>query len=133
MAMADLAQQGDKACVSLSDIASRQNISLTYLEQLFAKLRRAGLVESHRGSKGGYSLAATSQSIALDKIIAAVDEDIKAHGCTPETRLTCTGKDTRCITHDLWGALEAHIEGFLASVTLDDVVHGRLPVLEAAE
>ena len=73
--------------------------------------------------------------ITLDRIIFAVDEDIKAHGCTPEAKIACTGKTDRCITHNLWGALEDHIEQFLASITVQDVVEGKLPVieLEAAE
>ncbi len=133
MAVADLAAQGPNACESLSSIASRQHISITFLEQLFGKLRRAGLVESVRGAQGGYRLAGEATSMSLDKIIHAVDASPKAHGCTPETRIACTGKTDRCLTHDLWGALENHIEGFLASITVQDVVDGRLPMMEAAE
>ena len=135
MAVADLAAQGLDACVSLPDISSRQGISVSFLEQLFGKLRRAGLVESYRGVSGGYALAEAPMHITLDRIIFAVDEDIKAHGCTPEAKIACTGKTDRCITHNLWGALEDHIEQFLASITVQDVVEGKLPVveLEAAE
>jgi Rrf2 family iron-sulfur cluster assembly transcriptional regulator len=140
MAMTDLAAQGEGVCSSLADISVRQNISVTFLEQLFNKLRRAELVLSVRGAKGGYILNATAETLTLDHIIHAVDENIKAHGCEPEDRLGCTGRTSRCLTHNLWGALEDHIELFLASVTLQDVVEGRLPLsavktqnLEAAE
>ncbi|WP_034387116.1 Rrf2 family transcriptional regulator [Hellea balneolensis] len=133
MAVADMAAQGTNVRSSLNDISKRQGISLSFLEQLFAKLRRAGVVESHRGASGGYVLAESAANLTLEKIIFAVDEDIKAHGCTPETKIACTGKTDRCLTHNLWGALEDHIEQFLASITVQDVVDGRFPVLEAAE
>ena len=139
MAVADMAAQtsvdGNAVRSSLADISSRQGISLSFLEQLFGKLRRAGLVESSRGANGGYVLAVSAPELTLDRIIFAVDEDIKAHGCTPEAKIACTGKTDKCLTHNLWGALENHIESFLASVTVQDVVDGRLPAttLEAAE
>ena len=139
MAVADLAAQsqgkGPNACESLNAIGTRQGISVTFLEQLFGKLRRAGLVESVRGAQGGYRLSEEAAVISLDRIIHAVDASPKAHGCTPEAKIACTGKTDRCLTHDLWGALENHIESFLASVTVQDVVDGRLPLtaLEAAE
>lgn len=139
MAMADLAAQGAGERASLSEISERQNISVTFLEQLFGKLRRADLVESVRGAKGGYVLALAPQNITLDQIIYAVNEDIKAHGCTPEDRVGCTGRSDRCLTHNLWGALEDHIEAFLSSITLEDVLTERFPLpvvsktLEVAE
>jgi len=126
MAMTDLAAQSSESgldsVVSLSEISQRQSISLSYLEQLFGKLRKAGLVESHRGHSGGYSLSHAPDTIKLDAIIAAVDEDIKLHGCTPEIKQHCTGHTTQCMTHSLWDALEAHIEDFLAKVSVADVV-----------
>lgn len=133
MAIADLASQGPDACESLTAIGTRQAISVTFLEQLFGKLRRAGLVESVRGAQGGYRLSQSAKLISLDRIIHAVDASPKAHGCSPDTKLACTGRSDRCLTHDLWGALENHIEGFLASVTVQDVVDGRLPFMEPAE
>jgi Rrf2 family iron-sulfur cluster assembly transcriptional regulator len=133
MAVADMAAQGQNVRSSLTDISRRQGISLAFLEQLFAKLRRAGLVDSHRGALGGYVLAQSAADMTLDKIIFAVDEDIKAHGCTPETKISCTGGSDKCLTHNLWGALEDHIESFLASVTVQDIVDERLPALEAAQ
>ncbi len=137
MAVADLAAQGEGACESLSAIGARQAISVTFLEQIFAKLRKAGYVDSVRGAQGGYSLSKPATQISLDGVIRAVDAAAKAHGCTPETKIACTGRADRCLTHDLWGALEDHIEAFLASVSVQDVVDGRLPlgqlVAEAAE
>ena len=140
MAVADMAAQGASIRSSLADISRRQGISLSFLEQLFGKLRRAGIVESSRGANGGYVLTSPPAEMTLDRIIFAVDEDIKAHGCTPEAKIACTGKTDKCLTHNLWGALENHIEQFLASVTVQDVVDGRLPVaamasgeMEAAE
>ena len=133
MAVADLAGQGEGSVVALSDIAARQGISLAFLEQLFGKLRKAGLVESRRGAGGGYQLLGSPDKVTLDQVIFAVDEDIKAHGCSPQAKLSCTGASDRCLTHNLWGALEAHIEQFLAGITVDDVLHQRFPVMEAAE
>ena len=132
-AIADLAAQGDDCVVSLGEIAARQNISLSFLEQLFGKLRKAGLVESHRGQSGGYKLAVPAGRIKLDSVIAAVDEDIKLHGCTPEVKKTCTGTSAHCMTHSLWDALEAHIEGFLANISVADVVSQNIRMPEAAE
>ena len=128
MAVADMAAQGGSARSSLSEISQRQGISLSFLEQLFGKLRRAGIVVSHRGAAGGYVLSESASDLTLEKIIFAVDEDIKAHGCTPEAKIACTGKTDRCLTHNLWGALESHIEQFLASITVQDVVDGRFPL-----
>ncbi len=137
MAMTDLAahtaKEGAGSVVSLSEISDRQSISLSYLEQLFSKLRKAGLVESHRGHSGGYSIVGPADNISLDKIIAAVDEDIKLHGCTPELKQHCTGHTTQCMTHSLWDALEAHIEGFFSKVSVADVVDQKIGLMEAAE
>lgn len=135
MAMTDLAAQGPGQVVSLTDIAARQKISLSFLEQLFRQIRQAGLIESVRGAHGGYKLTALPNDLSLAHIIQAVDEPIKAHGCTPESRHSCTGAAERCLTHDLWGALESHIGQFMASVSLADVVAGRVipPSLEAAQ
>ena len=83
MAIADMAAQGSGSLIPLTDISRRQGISLNYLEQLFAKLRRAGLVDSYRGSSGGYVLAHSAKNLTLNKIIHAVDENIQAHGCSP--------------------------------------------------
>lgn len=134
MAVCDIAAQRGSAPVSLSDISARQNISVTYLEQIFGQLRKAGLVESTRGASGGYSLAVKPDALTLDRVISAINEDIRAHGCSPETKISCTGQTAKCLTHSLWGALENHIESFLASVTIDDVIAQRFSLdMEAAQ
>jgi Rrf2 family transcriptional regulator, iron-sulfur cluster assembly transcription factor len=131
MAMADLAHQasivarimGAEGSVPLSAIAERQHLSLAYLEQLFAKLRRAGLVESARGRAGGYRLARTAAEITVADIMDAVEEDVKMTRCGGEDASPCLPGE-RCITHGLWDALGAHINAFLASVTLQQVIEG---------
>ena len=126
MAMVDLAVQRTDAPVALAEIAERQGISLSYLEQLFAKLRRAGLVNSVRGPGGGYRLGRGSDDIDIAEIILAVDEPIRATRCTPGHPLGCRGTTTRCLTHDLWEALGGQIYLFLSSVTVADVVEKRV-------
>jgi Rrf2 family transcriptional regulator, iron-sulfur cluster assembly transcription factor len=131
MAMADLAHQavvdacisGAEGSVPLSAIAERQRLSLAYLEQLFAKLRRAGLVESARGRSGGYRLARSAAEITVAEVLGAVEEDVKMTRCGGEDASPCMPGE-RCITHGLWDALGAHINVFLASVTLQHVVDG---------
>lgn len=126
-AVADLASQGPEARVRLSDIATRQGLSLAFLEQVFGDLRRAEIVNSKRGPSGGYALARPAADVSVADIIAAVEEQVRAHGCNPDIALSCTGRTAKCLTHNLWGALEDHIGGFLDSVTLQMVVDGRLP------
>lgn len=127
MAMADLAghEQGSRP-VSLADIAARQEISLSYLEQLFAKLRRGGLVVSVRGPGGGYRLSRPSSEIRVADIIVAVDEPITATRCRAGSPKGCTGTGGRCVTHDLWEELGRQIHIFLSSVSLGDVVEKRV-------
>jgi Rrf2 family iron-sulfur cluster assembly transcriptional regulator len=127
MAMTDLATNTNGRPVALADIAKRQEISLSYLEQLFAKLRRGGLVRSVRGPGGGYLLARGADATPISDIILAVDEPIRATRCTPGAPKGCTGLTTRCLTHGLWEALGKSIEDFLASVTLADVCAGTVP------
>jgi len=115
MAMVDLARHAQAKPVSLSDIATRQEISLSYLEQLFARLRRAGLVKSVRGPGGGYRLARTSAETRVSEIILAVDEPITATRCTEMGA-----------THDLWEELGNQIHQFLNSVSLADVLERKL-------
>lgn len=138
MAMADLARHGGAGAVPLTDIADRQQISLAYLEQIFQKLRRAGVVESARGRLGGYRLARGVEAITVAEVMAAVEEPVIMTRCQGHGAQGCIAGD-RCLTHDLWDALGEHISGFLGSVTLQDVVDGRLagrrfraPALEAA-
>jgi Rrf2 family iron-sulfur cluster assembly transcriptional regulator len=130
MAMADLARHageepGDEP-VRLSEIARRQEISLSYLEQLFAKLRRSGLVAAVRGPGGGYRLARAAAETRIADIIVAVDEPIKATRCRSGSAQGCLGRTGRCLTHDLWEELGRQIEVFLESVTLADVVEHRV-------
>ena len=127
MAMADLARRecDPSRAVALAEIAARQEISLSYLEQLFARLRRKGLVQSARGPGGGYRLAKTAEATSIADIVHAVDEPLRATRCASEGT-GCMLKGERCLTHDLWEDLGQHIEGYLASVSLADVVSGRL-------
>jgi len=124
MAMADLADAASAGPVTLGDIASRQSISLSYLEQLFAKLRRADIVSSVRGPGGGYKLSRASDQIRISDIILAVDEPLRATRCSEAKG--CLSDGRRCITHDLWDELGRHIYLYLSSVTLDDVLERRL-------
>ena len=126
MAMVDLAKCGKGGPVALSEIAERQEISLSYLEQLFAKLRRAELVSSVRGPGGGYVLARPADETRIADIILAVDEPIRATRCSPGSAAGCTGSKLRCATHDLWEELSNLIHLFFSSVTLADVVERRV-------
>lgn len=125
MAMVDLAETGSDKPVTLADISARQDISQSYLEQLFGKLRKAGLVESSRGAGGGYALAREPAGIRISDVILAVDEPIKTTRCGEDGQ-GCMGAAGRCLTHDLWDELSRHIHVFLASITLDDVVERRV-------
>lgn len=118
-AMLDLALHGDSGPVSLAEISVRQEISLSYLEQLFAKLRRNGLVVSTRGPGGGYSVARSLDQVVVSEIIGAVNESVDATQCAGKEN--CHGNG-RCLTHDLWEGLSAQIEEFLSSVSLQDMI-----------
>jgi len=126
MAMADLASQGSGKPVALADIATRQEISLSYLEQLFGKLRKGALVKSVRGPGGGYRLARPGSDIRVSDIILAVDEPIQATRCAPGTPAGCHNNKGRCLTHDLWEELSNQIYLYLSSVTLEEVVQRRV-------
>ncbi len=126
MAMADLARHSTGQPVVLAEIANRQDISLSYLEQLFAKLRRGNLVKSVRGPGGGYLLARMAGDIRISDVILAVDEPIKATRCELGSPRGCLPSSGRCITHDLWEGLSRQIHLYLGSVSLDDVINARL-------
>jgi Rrf2 family iron-sulfur cluster assembly transcriptional regulator len=126
MAMVDLACHSNGQPVTLADIAERQEISLSYLEQLFAKLRRGGLVKSVRGPGGGYLLAHDRDATRIGDIILAVDEPIRAVRCSPGASIGCRGDRSRCLTHDLWEELSNQIRLYLSSVTLGDVCDKRV-------
>lgn len=123
MAMADLAKYAGGEALPLSAIAERQQISLAYLEQLFSKLRRAGLVESARGRSGGYRLGRPAASISVAEIMAAVDEGVRMTRCHGEDATPCI-VGQRCLTHGLWDALGEQIAAFLGAITLRDVIEG---------
>lgn len=123
MAMADLAKHGNGGSVPLSAVALRQRISLDYLEQLFLKLRRAGLVDSVRGRHGGYKLGRPASEIFVAEIMSAVEEGTRMTRCIGDQAAGCLG-ESRCLTHELWTALGDRIESFLAGVSLTDVLEG---------
>ena len=123
-AMIDVAMHGSRGPVTLAAVSDRQRISLSYLEQLFGKLRRHGLVESVRGPGGGYNLARASDTVSVADIILAVDEPIDATQCGG--RENCHD-DRRCMTHDLWAGLNDHIFTFLHGVTLAQLVAQQKP------
>ena len=122
MAMADLAKNNAKEPISLTEISLRQGISIAYLEQLFLKLRKNNLVQSTRGPAGGYILSKPPKEIKLLSIISAVDEKIKTVKCRKESKKGCNGKSIKCITHNLWDDLEAHINKFFEDNTLNDIL-----------
>jgi Rrf2 family iron-sulfur cluster assembly transcriptional regulator len=118
-AMVDLSMRSERGPVALASISERQKISLSYLEQLFGKLRRAKLVNSVRGPGGGYCLARPAAAIPISEIVAAVDEPMDATQCGGKENCD---DDRRCMTHDLWATLNAKIHEYLSSVSLADVV-----------
>jgi len=123
MAMADLAKYEAQKPINLTEISLRQGISLSFLEQLFLKLKKNNLVVSARGPNGGYILSKKPSEIKLSSIINAVDEKIKTVKCKRESKKGCNGKAVKCITHDLWDELENHINTFFEKNTLKDIVY----------
>jgi Rrf2 family iron-sulfur cluster assembly transcriptional regulator len=131
MAMTDLAgRPGDRA-VALAEIAESQQISQAYLEQLFARLRRRGLVTSSRGPGGGYRLARSAAETSVADVVIAVDEPLRAIRCGGG-KAGCMKDGARCLTHDLWEETGRQIQGYLASISLADVVSGRFKRAPAA-
>lgn len=126
MAMADLAIHSGGDPVALAGIADRQEISLSYLEQLFGKLRRNSLVKSIRGPGGGYLLARPDSEIRVSDIVVAVDEPLAATRCRPGSATGCLSDRSRCLTHDLWDELGNQIHRYLSSVSLADVINKRI-------
>ncbi len=127
--MLDLAYHGEKKPVTLTDIAKRQNISLSYLEQLFARLRRAGMVEGVRGPGGGYQLSRDTSQINIADIITAVDETIDSTRCGGKAN--CHHLHP-CLTHDLWMGLSEQIRSYLSTISLHDLLQ-RKNVRQVAE
>ena len=119
-AMLDLALHYEREPINLADISGRQAISLSYLEQLFSRLRKQSLVESARGPGGGYMLARPSTQITIADVVHAVDESVDATKCGGQKN--CHGEDP-CLTHDLWEDLSRQISSFLSGITLADLVN----------
>ena len=122
MAMADLAKINTDQPTSLTEISLRQGISISFLEQIFLKLKKSNLVKSSRGPSGGYVLSKPPEEIKLLSIINAVDEKIKTLKCRKESKRGCNHKSIKCITHNLWDDLETHINKFFEDNTLNDIL-----------
>ena len=126
MALVDLARFDNINPVSLRDISLRQGISLDYLEQIFSKLRKKEIVQSVRGTQGGYVLNKKAKEIKLTNIFDAVDEKVKTVQCKKDSKKGCNGKATKCLTHNLWDELENHINNFFDEKSLEDLVKDNL-------
>ena len=123
MALADLARFDNNLPISLRDISLRQNISLVYLEQLFLKLKKNKIVNSVRGKKGGYVLNKNAAEIKISEVLLAVEEKVKTIGCEKHSKKGCNGKNTKCITHNLWDELENYINDFFEKKNLSDLIN----------
>ncbi|WP_456386224.1 Fe-S cluster assembly transcriptional regulator IscR [Profundibacter sp.] len=126
VALADLAIQPEGGLVSLAEISARQDISLPYLEQLFVKLRRAGLVESVRGPGGGYRLARSPSEMRISDILGAVDETVSAMHTGAGAKGGSSGSKAQSMTNRLWEGLSAHVYVFLHQTRLSDVIENEL-------
>ena len=126
MALADIARFDENQPISLRDISLRQGISLDYLEQIFSKLRKKEIVQSVRGTQGGYILNRKAKEIKLTNIFDAVDEKVKTVQCKKELKKGCNGKATKCLTHNLWDELETHINSFFDKKSLEDLVQDNI-------
>ncbi len=125
MAIVDIAMHYDGNPVNLSDIAKRQNIALNYLEQIFLKLKKTGIVSSTRGPGGGYALLDDPRNIKISSIIDAVEEGIKITRCGAD-KDSCIAEKAKCKTHDLWQGLGNNIRFYLENISIFDVLEGRL-------
>ena len=126
MALVDLAKFNNINPVSLRDISLRQGISLDYLEQIFSKLRKKEIVQSVRGTQGGYVLNKKMREIRLTNIFDAVDEKVKTVQCKKESKKSCNGRSTKCLTHNLWDELENHINDFFEKKSLEDLIQDNI-------
>ena len=125
LAMVDIAKFGSNRPCSLSHVSVRQNISLSYLEQIFNDLKKAKLVRSQKGPGGGYSLSKKSGEIRILDIFNAIDEQIKTTGCGNNPNAFCSGTNKKCLTHNFWEDLEGVIGSYLGTVYLSDLVEGK--------
>lgn len=124
MAMVELAGRDAGKPVGLAELAQAQEITVPYLEQIFSKLRKQGLVISVRGPGGGYALARAASDIPISDIVQAVDESLRMTRCESHSKEGCMSTKARCITHDLWEGLGAQIYNYLHSMSLADVRRG---------
>lgn len=129
MAMVDIAAHSKGRPLTLGEIAARQHIALNYLEQIFCKLRKEGLVISVRGPGGGYGLALPADAIYIADIIEAVEESVKITRCDALVQSGCMHDQTACMTHDLWEGLGNHIIDYLRSISLADVCNKKVSAL----
>jgi Rrf2 family iron-sulfur cluster assembly transcriptional regulator len=126
MAMVELARHDSGKPVTLAELAQAQEITVPYLEQLFSKLKKLGLVHSVRGPGGGYVLAKSSADISVWEIVQAVDESLEMTRCKKTGNQGCMSGSNRCLTHDLWEGLSQQIHTYLHSISLADVCSGNL-------
>ena len=131
LAMVDIARHSKISPCNLTNVSIRQNISLPYLERIFNDLKKADLVESQKGPGGGYRLSKDSSEIQILQIFNAIDEKIKATGCSNDPNAVCTGNGKKCLTHNFWEDLENLIGSYLQSVSLDDLVAGNKKIEDA--
>ena len=125
MALADMARFDGKNPVSLRDISLRQSISLLYLEQIFLRLKKSNIVKSIRGTNGGYIISKNINELKISEIISALDERVKTVGCKKESKKSCNGKSTKCLTNNFWDELEPHINSFFEKKKLSDLIKKR--------
>ena len=125
MALADMAVFSNDNAVSLRDISLRQGISLLYLEQIFLRLKKNNIVKSVRGINGGYILVKNPKELKILDILLALDQKVKTIGCKKDSKKSCNGKSTKCITHNFWDELDIHINSFFENKKLSDLLKSR--------
>jgi len=125
MALVDLAYYGQGKPVPVAEVAARQILPLSYLEQLFVKLRKKGFVTSTRGQQGGYSLARTPATISIAEILEAIEEPVQTTRCRKGVPGGCSARQGPCLTHHVWAGLRRHIQHYLADISLEDVCQGK--------
>ena len=125
MALADMASFEENKPISLREISLRQSISLLYLEQIFLKLKKNNIVKSVRGINGGYMLVKIPKELKILDILLALDQKVKTIGCKKDSKKSCNGKSTKCITHNFWDELDIHINSFFESKKLSDLLRNK--------
>jgi Rrf2 family iron-sulfur cluster assembly transcriptional regulator len=126
VSLVDIANRIQIEPVKLSDISRRQNIPVGYLEQIFCKLKNAGLVKAIKGPGGGYKLAKDLKEINIKQIIDAVDEKIQITKCGNNPLQRCINKNIKCLTHDFWQGLTEHIASYLSSISIEDIINKKI-------